>query len=166
MATDSLARLEISCIEGRLQSIRYRQHIFHSLYKTLKSFETPIKNAIVADTGYGEIEVNLEYGLLMSELRLQYDTLNLEEDLRARDQLHSLGATKSVGIVYLVPSKYNLLYSTVSALLAAIAAGNCVVIEVSGQSCCLSFFSRMLCLVAYDFEPSILSATEDTSFST
>ncbi|KAH8799725.1 aldehyde dehydrogenase PutA [Xylogone sp. PMI_703] len=130
MTTHSFSRIEISILEGRAQSTRLRQKLFHSLHEVLKSLEIEVKDAILADTGYSESEVTLEYSLTISELRTHYASLNLEEDLKSQRSLENLDATTDVGIVYIIPSQQNLFYSSVSALTAALAAGNCVILEL------------------------------------
>jgi acyl-CoA reductase-like NAD-dependent aldehyde dehydrogenase len=130
MASESFSRIEISCLEARPQYIGLRQNLLHSLHSVLRSSETTIKDAIADDTNYGDWDVNLEYTLAISELRAHYNTLDLEEDRKANKSVDNLQATTSVGIVYIIPSKQNLFYSVISALTAALAAGNCVVLEV------------------------------------
>ncbi|KIW19375.1 hypothetical protein PV08_03670 [Exophiala spinifera] len=130
MAEESFSRIQTACLEGRAQSVLFRQRLFHSLYSTLKASASKIKDAIVADTGHNEADVTLEYTLAISELRTHYDELNLEEDINSQHSLENLNATTSAGIIYLIPSKHNLFYSVISALTASLAAGNCVVVEL------------------------------------
>lgn len=130
MADDSFARIEISNLEGRAQSTSFRQKLLHSLHTTLRSSETIIKNAIRADTGHTDSEIVLEYNLAISELRTHYESLSLEEDLKNQRVLENLTATTNVGIVYITSLNRNMLYSVISSVSAALAAGNCVVLEV------------------------------------
>ena len=130
MTSNSFPRIEIASLEGRPHSIRFRQNVLHSLHSALRSSEKLIKDAIRADTGHTDFEVTLEYALTISELSKVYSTLSLENDLKSQGSLGDLTATTSLGIVYIIPSKQNLLYSTVSAVFAALAAGNCVILEV------------------------------------
>lgn len=130
MASDSFTRIEIANLEGRAQSIRFRQKLLHSLHTGLRSSEMIIKNAILADTGHTDLEITLEYVLAVAELRTHYESLSLEVDLKNQRALENLGATTNVGIVYITPSSRNLFYSVISSVSAALAAGNCVVLEV------------------------------------
>lgn len=134
MTNHPFARIEISCLEDRAQSTRFRQRLFHSLHNALKSSESSIKEAISADTGHSESEITLEYTLAISELRTHYESLSLEDDLKSQRLLENLDATTNVGIIYVIPSKHNLFYSVISALTAALAAGNCVILEVCQPS--------------------------------
>jgi acyl-CoA reductase-like NAD-dependent aldehyde dehydrogenase len=130
MARESFSRIEISCLEARPQSIRLRQNLFHSLHSALKSSEQTIRDAIVDDTSHDDRDISLEYTLAIAELLAHYDSLGLEEDLKSNILVNNPQATTGVGIVYIIPSKQNLFYSVISALTAALATGNCVVLEV------------------------------------
>lgn len=130
MTGDSFARIEIANLEGRVQSTRFRQNLLLSLHSTLRSSERIVKDAIRADTGHTDSEITLEYTLAISEVRTHYGRLSLEEDLKSQRALEDLSATTNVGIVYITPSKRNLFYSAISAISAALAAGNCVILEV------------------------------------
>jgi acyl-CoA reductase-like NAD-dependent aldehyde dehydrogenase len=130
MSDDTFPRIETSSLEGRALSIRFRERLFHSLYSTVKASQAIIKDAITADFGCSEHEATLEYALAVSELRLHYDSLDLKADVKRAHSLEDLEGSTGVGIVYVIPSKQNLFYSVVSALAAALAAGNCVILEV------------------------------------
>lgn len=152
----SFSRLEIACLEGRLQSVRFRQKSFHSLYNIIQTQSSNIKDAIAADTGHTEAEVTLEYALAISELRSHYDELNLEEDIKQQHSLENLKATTTnTGIVYLIPSKQNLFYSVISALTASLAAGNCVVVEVCLNCTHTHSTQTNLSTAPNDIDPSV-----------
>jgi acyl-CoA reductase-like NAD-dependent aldehyde dehydrogenase len=137
MATTSRSfpRLQVSCLEGRAQSTRFKQAQFHSLHETLKKSSDAIKAAIAADSGHTPREVDFEFSLALSELRLHYDSLNLVTELanslKIESDLENIDRVRPVGMVYILPQKQNLFYSVISPLGAAVAAGNCVVLEVS-----------------------------------
>ncbi|KAJ9641254.1 hypothetical protein H2204_002932 [Knufia peltigerae] len=156
----SFSRLEIACLEGRLQSVRFRQKSFHSLYNIIQTQSSNIKDAIAADTGHTEAEVTLEYALAISELRSHYDELNLEEDIKQQHSLENLKATTTnTGIVYLIPSKQNLFYSVISALTASLAAGNCVVVELPTTLAQVSGLLRKMLPSALDSDVFAISST-------
>lgn len=130
MTTHSFPRIEISCLERRAESVRLIQRQFHALYNALRAAGTSIKYAISADTGYSDVEVRLQYTLAIAELRKHYNGLHLEKDNASRSLLDNASATTSLGIVYVVPSRRDLFYSVIALLTAALAAGNCVIVEV------------------------------------
>lgn len=121
-------------IDGRTQNIRYRQNQLHRLQSTLLNHVRDLKDAILADSGNTVEEAEIEIYLAFKELCTSYLSLNLEESLeeeyrvaRGRD---NPGWKRGVGIVYIVPTTHTLFYSVIAPMSAAIAAGNCVIVEV------------------------------------
>ncbi|KAK7890537.1 hypothetical protein LTR67_007745 [Exophiala xenobiotica] len=159
MSSGAYSRIEISCLEGRAQSIRLRQKLLHSLYNGLKSSTSALKEAIAADSGNGEAEVALELALTISELRTHYDTLNVEEDLKEQRSPENLNATTNIGIIYVIPTKQNLFYSVISALTAALAAGNCVIVELPPTLTQVSGLLRKILPSALDADVFMISST-------
>ncbi|KIW62194.1 hypothetical protein PV04_10392 [Phialophora macrospora] len=130
MSTEPFPRIQIARLEGRSQSLRLRQALFHSLHAALTSSESAIKQAIVADTGNSDADIALEYSLVLSELRTQYESLDLKTEVTIAHSLENPTGTTNVGIVYVIPEQRNLFYSILSPLCAALAAGNCVILEL------------------------------------
>jgi acyl-CoA reductase-like NAD-dependent aldehyde dehydrogenase len=79
--------------------------------------------------------VRAEVVLALQELRAHYVSLSLTKDLEAEYRIKngkdSPDASRGVGIVYITPTTHTLFYSVISALTTALAAGNCIVLEVS-----------------------------------
>lgn len=101
-----------------------------------------IKLAIQADSGHSPNEVEFEFTAAISELKDLYESCNLAQELdslrRVTKGENNAERTKPVGIVYMVPSTWSLFYSVISPLGAALAAGNCVILEVGrfyGSAC-------------------------------
>lgn len=141
MTSHPFPRIEISCLEHRAESIRLMQRQFHALHAALRASESSIKAAISADIGYSDLEIELQYSLAIADLRSHYENLDLEKDNASRSTLCNPSATTSIGIVYVQPSRKDLFYSVIAALTAALAAGNCVIVEVNSSTnvpCCLS----------------------------
>lgn len=134
MASQPFSRLISAEIDGRTQNTRYRQNQFHRLQSVLVDHIDEIKEAIQADSGHGPEEAQAEICLALEELRTHYCALNLEQDLereyRAAAGKDNVDAVRGVGIVYIVPCTHTIFFSVTCALSAAIAAGNCVVVEV------------------------------------
>ncbi|KPI44044.1 uncharacterized protein AB675_6158 [Cyphellophora attinorum] len=147
---DIFSRIEVSRQEGRAQSVRLRQKLFHSLHSAIKASEKAIKEAVQADTGYNDHDVNIEYSLTISELRTHYESLDLRRELDSQKAIENLDATTSVGIVYIIPARGNLFYSIVSALTAALAAGNCIILELPTTLSRISGLLRDLLTSALD----------------
>ena len=128
-------RIAISHVEGQAQAIHYRKTQLHRLQTELVRSKDEIKATIKADVGHTSHEADFEYILVLSELRQHFEGLNPKDELAATRQIElghdSFGRSKSTGVVYIVPSTHTLLYSVLSPVCSAIAAGNCVIVEVS-----------------------------------
>ncbi|KAL4927329.1 uncharacterized protein BDV17DRAFT_267407 [Aspergillus undulatus] len=135
------ARLLASEIDGRAQNTRYRQSQFHSLQSSLVSNIEAIRSALTADSGNAPEEVQAEICLTLKEIRTHYDSLSLEDDLEreyrvAHGKDNGDGA-RGRGTVYVIPASHTMAFSVVSALAGAIAAGNCVILELTKNTMAL-----------------------------
>lgn len=130
----SLQAVREAAIDGRIHNVIYRQLQLESLQKTLFEHADAIKQAISKDSCHGDNETAIEYLLAMKNLTAHYQSLDFKSTLK--DEYAILkgedreGRQEPFGIVYIVPTNYTLFYSVIVAVSAAIAAGNCVVIEV------------------------------------
>ncbi len=139
-SVEGFPHLTAACIEGRPRSVRHRQHQFHRLHDALVAAGTSIVEALQDDNGFLRREGVLEYLLALGELRSTYESVSLEAEIAAaraveqgQDCLHrKIG----VGIVYIRPDRTRAdVYGTLSPLCAALAAGNCIVVEVGFAQC-------------------------------
>lgn len=125
-------RISIAEVEGTARSIRHRQLQFHRLQPTLIKNKALLVQALKDDYGYTEVEALFEYSLSLAELRAHYESLDFEKEVQATKTIQngneSLNRYIGVGIVYIVPRGG--LYSVLSPLCAAVAAGSCVIVEV------------------------------------
>lgn len=126
--------IESATIDGRAKAPRYIQRQLANLHKAITTNAQQIQDAIVADTHVRVLEAQLELHLTISVIIELYDGFSVEKALsteycvaRGEDWTDRNDAVR---IVYLRPQSHSLVYSTVSPLANAIAAGNCVVIEV------------------------------------
>lgn len=123
-----------AAIDGRLQNIIYRQTQLEKLQKALITNIASVESAIRNDSGNNEAEVAVECILTLQSVKDYYNLLDADDALhkeyaiaRGEDAPEQV---EPIGIVYIVPSTYTPFYSVIVALSAAIAAGNCVVVEV------------------------------------
>jgi acyl-CoA reductase-like NAD-dependent aldehyde dehydrogenase len=134
----SLQAVREAAIDGRMHNVIYRQLQLESLQKTLFEHSDAIEQAISNDSGHSANETAIEYLLAMNTVNAYYQSLDfkstLNEEYRILKGEDREGRQEPVGIVYIVPTNYTLFYSVVVAVSAAIAAGNCVVIEVTQLS--------------------------------
>ncbi|THW90421.1 aldehyde dehydrogenase PutA [Aureobasidium pullulans] len=125
--------IESAAVDGRARTPRFIQRQLANLHKAITTNAKIIQDAIVADTGAKLREAQLEIHLSISVVKELYDNFSVEEALSqeyrvARGQ-DWCDRNDAVGTIYLRPQSQNLVYSIVSPLANAIAAGNCVVIE-------------------------------------
>lgn len=136
---DTLRRVECAAIDGRLTVLRYRQRQFKALHSSLVKHRDAALQAIEADDRCSRSEAQLVYGSALIELRNHYDKLDLKADLKQEYALargeSNMDRRTPIAITYIVPDKFTLFYSALSALFAALEAGSCVVIEVSAGYC-------------------------------
>ncbi|TIA20521.1 aldehyde dehydrogenase PutA [Aureobasidium pullulans] len=130
--------IESAAVDGRARTPRFIQRQLANLHKAITTNAKIIQDAIVADTGAKLREAQLEIHLSISVVKELYDNFSVEEALSqeyrvARGQ-DWCDRNDAVGTIYLRPQSHNLVYSIVSPLANAIAAGNCVVIECPGNA--------------------------------
>lgn len=130
-----LSRIQAANVDGRTQNTRYRQSQFQRLQSALVDNIAEIQDAIRADSGHSQQEIRAEVVLGLQELRSHYATLDLSKDLEVEYRVahgkDNFGGARGAGIVYIIPCVHTLFFSVISALTAALAAGNCIVLEVS-----------------------------------
>lgn len=137
MASDTAAidRLQESVVDGRTENGRYRQDQLQRLHRTLREQASQITAALVADSKSSSSEVDAEYYLGMEAVRHFYNSLDFEKDLKDEYSVvrgeDNLTRRVGAGLVLIRPTSHTRFYSIVTPLAAAIAAGNCIILEVS-----------------------------------
>lgn len=140
--------VQSSVVDGRAENGRYRQDQLQSLHKKLREEAGEICSALLADAKSSIAEAETEYYLTMDAVRNFYDSLDFKKDLED-EYLVAHGKDNAdrrvgAGLVVIRPTTHTRFYSIVTPLAAAIAAGNCVILEV-GDSLNLVF------LVSFSF---------------
>ncbi|KAF2798429.1 ALDH-like protein [Melanomma pulvis-pyrius CBS 109.77] len=129
----TLQAVREAAIDGRLRNVIYRQSQLEKLQKVFVENAEAAEKAIRKDSGNSNSEAAVEFILTLQAIKAYYETLDETEALRSEYALargeDAAGRQDGIGIVYIVPTNYTLFYSVVVATSAAIAAGNCVVIE-------------------------------------
>ncbi|RAL07223.1 uncharacterized protein BO97DRAFT_464504 [Aspergillus homomorphus CBS 101889] len=156
-------------IDGRTQNIRYRQNQFHRLQSALVQHVDQIKDALLADSGHAPEEVRAEICLALKELRTHYASLDLtkdlEEEYRVAHGKDNRDGKRGAGIVYIVPCTHTMFFSIVSALSAALAAGNCVILELTKNTMVLPALLKKILPPALDADTFAISEERpDASF--
>ena len=114
--------------------MRYRQNEFRKLHSILAENADAFAEAITKDTQGTSSEIETEIFLTMDILRQSYDSLDFEKELKEEYSItngeDNLSRRVGVGIVLIRPTSHTRLYSVLAPVCAAIAAGNCVLLEV------------------------------------
>src|SRR5437016_3841547 len=77
----AIARLRASEIAGTPQPIGYRQNQLWRLHSVLLALRDAFHAAICQHAGHSAREADLEYGLALSCIELDFNSLNLEREL-------------------------------------------------------------------------------------
>lgn len=123
-----------TCLDRGVRDLRYRQQQLTSLHKWLVENAGAISTAARNDRSWTSEEAQIVTTMTLDEVRKHYDSLNLSQELNEEYRIthgkDSIYGRVPYGIAYIVPQKSFLLFSTISALCAAITAGNCCLIQV------------------------------------
>ncbi|KAF1352585.1 Aldehyde/histidinol dehydrogenase [Delphinella strobiligena] len=136
MSKPLFPRLQAAAIDGRTRNILYRQEQLFRLHKALVQESEAIVNAIASDLTRGEAQV--EYALALKELRERYAELDaekgLEDEYAIANGKDAAGLRIGAGIVLIKAyTDHTFFFSVVAPLSAAIAAGNCVVVQIDNS---------------------------------
>lgn len=127
-------RILAANIDGRVHNVQYRQSQFNRLHSALLRHIEDITTALLEGSGHSLEEIRAEVFLALNEIRTHYDSLtvekSLEEEYRIAHGKDHLEGRRGVGIVYIIPIAHTIFFSSISAMAAALAAGNCIILEV------------------------------------
>lgn len=131
-------QLRAAVVDGRTENVRYRQNELQAFHATLRNNSDRIRSAILQDN-YGSStgvssEVESEFYYAMSAVKQFYSSLDFEQSLKD-EYLIANGADNTKrrigkGLVIIRPTTHTRFYSIVCPIAAAVAAGNCVCLEV------------------------------------
>lgn len=135
MSNRPFAQLQAAAIDGRTRTVFYRQAQLEKLHKKLVADASEIVDAIVADSGLSRTEAQVEFSLALTTVRERFAELEPKKELEneyAVARGEDAGSLRlGYGTVYIKASAdHTPFYSAIAPLSAAIAAGNCVVLQV------------------------------------
>lgn len=144
MAKQLFAHLRAAVVDGRTRTAFYRQTQLEKLHQGLIESSSAIVDAIVADSGITKAEAQAEYALALADVKDRYAELDPKTELANEYAIangkDAAGLRIGVGMVYIrANANHSVFYSIISPLSAAIAAGNCIVLQVSRPSHCQSY---------------------------
>ena len=129
------SRIRSAAIDGRAENVIHRITQLKRLHEALVREIDAIENAIIKDTGCSSVEAKLEYCVSLKSLKDHHSALDKGKALRAEYSIaNGQDAPENrepVGVVVIEPATHTPFYSVMSALGPAIAAGNCVILQVS-----------------------------------
>lgn len=138
MSTVFIERLRAAAVDGRAQNVFFRQTQLERLCKGLLKDEEALRRAMITDSKYTESEAISVLHAAVQTIKDHYAALHpqraLEEEYRIAHGKDASDNDVPFGLVYIEPEAHTLLYSVCAPLAAAIAAGNCVAILVSGPN--------------------------------
>jgi len=127
-------RLRAAATDGRLSNVFIRREQLKRLHNSLVTSADAIREAIVQDSGNTQAEAAVEYSLALASIKKQVAALDpekeLEDEYRIANGKDALDRRETIGIVYIEPTSHTLFFSIIVPLSVAIAAGNCVVVQV------------------------------------
>lgn len=135
----ALEPLHAAVIDGRTDNVRYRQNELQKLHYCLGNNASTIQLAITKDADAHSSTISpeskAEYWLAVHATERHYESLDFEASMKL-EYLISAGVDNKSrrignGLVVIRPTMHTRFYSIMVAATAAIAAGNCVALEVS-----------------------------------
>jgi acyl-CoA reductase-like NAD-dependent aldehyde dehydrogenase len=134
-----LSAVKAAAIDRRGHNVFYRKRQLEKLQEAFVKEAATIQDAIVADTGCRPSEARLEFSLALRALRDRYAELNaareLELEYRIAKGTDAPDAREPYGIAIIhVSQQHTPFYSTVAPLCAALAAGNCIILQLDNTT--------------------------------
>ncbi|KAK7409682.1 hypothetical protein QQX98_008125 [Neonectria punicea] len=130
----AIERLQDAVVDGRAETVRFRQNLLHALHLALRTHAADICAAMASDTGASAAEVDAEFYLAMEAVRHFYDGLDfqkaLEDEYSVARGKDNAGRRVGFGLVVLRPTGHTRFFSIVSPLAAALSAACCVALEL------------------------------------
>ncbi len=135
--SNSVHRVLDAAIEGQARSPRHIQKQLSKLHAALTKEGPEIRKAIKSDSKHSTAEVEIQYALALEAVAACFKNSNFEQALHAEFSLsrgeNAPSNSIPYSVAYVIPSTYNVLYSCVTAVAAAILAGSCVILEVTSN---------------------------------
>ncbi|GKT58983.1 aldehyde dehydrogenase [Colletotrichum tofieldiae] len=130
----AVERLLDTVVDGRAEGIRFRQDNLTSLHHELRKESAALTAAQEKDTGASKAEIEAEYFLALEAVRHFYESLDFAKELET-EYLVAHGKDNAsrrtgAGLVIIRPTTYTRLFSILSPLAGALAAGSVVALEL------------------------------------
>jgi len=130
----SFAAIRSAAIDGRLHNPFYRKDQLRNLHTALADKAVQIQDAIAKDTKHQPAEVKVEYWLALQAIAEAHESLDpvkaIEDEYAVTKGHDDVTSREPIGIVVIEPAYHAFFYGLIAALAPALAAGNCVVVQV------------------------------------
>jgi aldehyde dehydrogenase (NAD+) len=136
MADEALASLQATALTARCHNPFFRQKQLKCLHDVLRKNSSAIKDAIVQDSRTSDADATTEVALTLNVVKDHYAAIGPDEEFKTEYRIanghDAADAREPWGVIYVEPlQSHTPFFSAVSALSAAVAAGNCVALKVS-----------------------------------
>ncbi|KAI9732765.1 MAG: hypothetical protein M1834_003703 [Cirrosporium novae-zelandiae] len=162
-SSQSLARLLAAEVDGRTAAPRYRLSQLRHLHTALLSNAQELREAIIADSGHTPAEAEAEFLLTMACVREFFGGIDVKKDV---EEEYRVARGESAperrvgkGLVWIVTGPGPGLFGVVGAVGAAVAAGNCVVVELPSTTQSLPALLRRILPSALDNDTFLITTT-------
>ncbi|KAM0189270.1 hypothetical protein ACHAPC_003280 [Botrytis cinerea] len=167
MASFGIDNLRAAVIDGRFDNVRYRQNQLQSLHKVLRNNVDKITSAISEDLfGHArktDAEVLCVFYLASDVIRRSYQTLKFKESISNEYKVANgsdfLSRKIGKGLVVIRPTTHTRFYSIICPIAIAIAAGNCVCLELGETTSKVDSILKALLPQALDNDTFCISPT-------
>ncbi|KAF9892289.1 hypothetical protein FE257_002066 [Aspergillus nanangensis] len=133
MSDLQLARVRAAVTDGRMANVRFQQEQLFALHKSVLAHRSEIIAVLTADCAATPGEAEIEFASTVAAVRQYYTGLDFDAELADEYRIARGKSSPSRrvghGVVLLRPTTHTRLFSVISVVGCAIAAGNTVVIE-------------------------------------
>jgi len=155
---EQIRRIRAAETDGRAQNVRYIQKLLTDLHEVITENASILQEAMRSDSySYSyPAETEVEFYLAVDCVKKLYEAIDFEHEMKQEYSVaHGIDASErrtAAGTVYIVPANHTRFYSVISPLSAAIAAGNCVIVELPNSLLKLPALLRSLLIRALDHD--------------
>ncbi|KAH8679519.1 Aldehyde/histidinol dehydrogenase [Tricladium varicosporioides] len=162
----TLETLRSSVIEGRAENVRFRLDQLNLLHTSLLSHVDEICKSLSIESSSSQIQAETEFFLATDAVKRIHETLDFDQSLKDEYQVttgkDNAERRAAIGLVVIRPSEHSRLYSIINPVAAALASGNCILLELDGAS---SYVDKILSRILSQTLPSDVFAVSFSKLS-
>lgn len=127
-------KLRATVTDGRTGNVRHRQNELYKLHAELRARSEPILSALRNEAECPTTTAETEVSLTMDAVRKVYEALDFDQSIKdeylVKEGKENLSRRVGTGLIAIRPTRHTRFYSIMTPLVVAIAAGNCILLEV------------------------------------